>query len=245
MTSRRSSVPAHQRLSADIRELIAGAPGEGERLPTEAELADRYGVSRQTVRRAFQDLVAEGLVRRIPGSGTYPVQSGQRDRYVRPVGTIEDLMQWRDSEMELIEPFALECAPEIASLLELPSKVVARLTLRRTFDGKPFAFSRVSLPPDVAARLVDDGALPPPGVGTIIGSVAALLPEAVTEVQQEITAVALPTEVAEPLECEPGAPALRVSRVYFDAADRPIEVAITHYNADRYTYRLVLRGRMT
>jgi GntR family transcriptional regulator len=154
-------------------------------------------------------------------------------------------MEWRDSEMELLRPIALESAPETADLLSLPNSVVATLTVRRTFEGKPFAVSRVSLPPDVAARLIDDGALPPPGLGTIIGSVERLLPNPVAEVQQEITAVALEPDVAEPLECEPGTSALRVTRVYFDAEERPVEVALTHYNADRYTYRLVLRGRMS
>jgi DNA-binding GntR family transcriptional regulator len=239
----RSTVPVHQRLSADLRTLIERA--NGERLPTEAELADRYGVSRQTVRRAFQDLVAEGLVRRVRGSGTYPVQPAERDRYVRPVGTIEDLMQWRDSEMELVQPIALESAPDIATLLELPSTVVATLTLRRTFDGKPFALSRISLPPEVAAKLVDEGALPGVGTGTIIGSVERLLPDAVTEVHQEITAVTTPKDIAGQLDVEPDTPALRVQRLYFDADERPVELAITHYNPDRYTYRLVLRGRMT
>jgi GntR family transcriptional regulator len=246
MAARRSVVPVHQRLSADLRELIeAGDLGDGERLPTEVELADRYGVSRQTVRRAFQDLVAEGLVRRVPGSGTYPVPAGDRERYVRPVGSIEDLMQWRDSEMEFLEPVTLQNAPDLARVLALPSNVVAILTLRRTFDGKPFAVSRVALPPDVARRLVEDDALPSPGAGTIIGSIERFLPEVVTEVQQEITAVSTAADVAAQLGCEPGAPALRVERTYFDAEQRPVEHAVTHYHPDRYTYRLVLRGQMT
>ena len=51
--------------------ILQGDYADGRRLPTEAELAERHGVSRQTVRRAFQDLVAEGMVYRVPGRGTF------------------------------------------------------------------------------------------------------------------------------------------------------------------------------
>jgi GntR family transcriptional regulator len=245
MASQKSDGPVHQRLSADLRALIEkGALAEGERLPTEVELADRYGVSRQTVRRAFQDLVSEGWVRRIRGRGTFPVRATDRDRYVRPVGTIEDLMEWRDSQMELMQPISLESAPEEAAALDLPSKVVARVLLRRTYEGKPFALTRVCLPPEVGRRLVEEDLLPPAGTGTVIGSIAPLLSSAVATVEQGITAVAMSEDVADALGCEPGGPALRVERLYFDADERPVELAVTHYNPDRYTYRLALRGRV-
>ena len=51
--------PAHRRLSHALREQIAAGQFHGGRqLPTELELAGKYGLSRQTVRRAFYDLVA-------------------------------------------------------------------------------------------------------------------------------------------------------------------------------------------
>jgi GntR family transcriptional regulator len=244
MSTRRSGSPVHQRLSSDLRELIEQeAFGEGERLPTESELADRYQVSRQTVRRAFQDLVAEGLVRRVPGSGTYPVPASERHRYARSIGTIDDLLQWQDSEMEVLQGVTLENDPKIAALLELPGAVVATLTLRRLFDGKPFALSRVALRPDLAQRLVESDWQA--HAGTVIGAIQRLLPGAITTVQQEATAVATPEDVAGALDYSAGAPALRVQRIYFDENESPFEVAITHYNPDRYTYRLSLRGQMT
>jgi len=165
-----------------------------------------------TLRRAFQDLVTDGWVRRIRGRGTYPVRAADRDMYVRPVGTIEDLMEWRDSRMELMQPISLESAPEDAKALDLPGKAVATLLLRRTFEGKPFALSRVCVPPDLGRRLVEEDALPSAGVGTIIGSIVPLLSAPVTRVQQEITAAAMSADVATTLDCEPGAPGLRVER---------------------------------
>ena len=68
--------PAYQVLSRQLRdEIAAGMYRGGARLPTESELVQRHGVSRQTVRRAFQDLVAEGVVYRVPGRGTYADES--------------------------------------------------------------------------------------------------------------------------------------------------------------------------
>ena len=74
---------------------------DGARLPTESELVAQHGLSRQTVRRAFQDLVAEGAVYRVPGRGTYAHDGSHR--YLRQLGSIEDLMSLSDdTTMEVI-----------------------------------------------------------------------------------------------------------------------------------------------
>jgi DNA-binding GntR family transcriptional regulator len=241
----RRGVPAHQQLSDDLRKALrAGEFVDGSRLPTEAELERQYAVSRQTVRRAFQDLVAEGLVERTPGRGTYPVAGANSQRYVRPVGSIEELMEWDDSDMEVLQSFSLESRPEVARRLELRSNVVAVLLLRRTFNGRPFGVTRVHVSPDIGTRLVEDAVLEA-GPRTIIGAVQRYLPDPVARVQQVINAVAADARLAQLLELQVGSPALEVERTYFDAQDRPVELAMTHYNPDRYAYRLELRGRMS
>ena len=57
-------------LRSRFRELIA-ASRSGARLPSERQLSERGGVARMTVRHAMDALVAEGLVERRQGSGTY------------------------------------------------------------------------------------------------------------------------------------------------------------------------------
>jgi GntR family transcriptional regulator len=59
-------------LRARLRELVA-ASHVGDRVPSERELSLRWGVARMTVRAAMDALVAEGLVERRHGSGTYVV----------------------------------------------------------------------------------------------------------------------------------------------------------------------------
>lgn len=61
-----------QHLVSSLRDAISqGQYVAGQLLPSERELCSREGVSRTTVRRAIQQLVDEGVVYRVPGSGTY------------------------------------------------------------------------------------------------------------------------------------------------------------------------------
>jgi GntR family transcriptional regulator len=53
------------------RRIRAGEFGDAGRLPGETDLAEWYGVARMTVRRAHQELVRRGLVRVVPGKGTF------------------------------------------------------------------------------------------------------------------------------------------------------------------------------
>jgi GntR family transcriptional regulator, arabinose operon transcriptional repressor len=57
--------------SALLRQLRAGKWKPGDRMPSEAELVQRFGVSRITVARAVRDLSADGLVDRHRGAGTF------------------------------------------------------------------------------------------------------------------------------------------------------------------------------
>jgi DNA-binding LacI/PurR family transcriptional regulator len=68
----RKEQPIHKQLYQILREpIISGAYGSGTKLPTEAELTKVYDVSRITVRRALQELAAEGLVEGRKGQGTF------------------------------------------------------------------------------------------------------------------------------------------------------------------------------
>jgi DNA-binding LacI/PurR family transcriptional regulator len=62
----------HRRISQELRtEIAAGKFGPAGRLPSEAQLVERYGVARPTIARALLDLQHEGLVERRAGSGTF------------------------------------------------------------------------------------------------------------------------------------------------------------------------------
>ena len=95
---------AYRTLATRIRDAIRdGEYADGRQLPTEEQLAASYSVSRQTVRRAMQDLVSEGIIYRVAGRGTYPV--AEQDRYVNHFGSVEELMALSlDTECEVVSP---------------------------------------------------------------------------------------------------------------------------------------------
>src|SRR5689334_10172615 len=64
--------PKYQRVFEELRrEILMGKYKPGEKLPSEAELVERFGASRITVGRAVRDLQNLELVDRRAGSGTY------------------------------------------------------------------------------------------------------------------------------------------------------------------------------
>lgn len=72
----RYSLPKHAHVFATLqREISSGRWRRGERLPSESELVDRFGLSRITVGRAMRDLQAAGIVDRRAGSGSYVSES--------------------------------------------------------------------------------------------------------------------------------------------------------------------------
>ena len=66
------SSPIYIRIHNDLKESIEKGKWQvGDRIPAERELAEKYGVSRMTLRQAVQTLVDEGILERRVGSGTF------------------------------------------------------------------------------------------------------------------------------------------------------------------------------
>ena len=234
--------PAYQALRRRLLdEIAAGAYSDGVRLPTESELVAQLGLSRQTVRRAFQELVAEGAVYRVPGRGTYANDAG---RYLRQLGSIEDLMSLSDdTTMEVLTGLRRRVDVDAASRLRLDEDVVHAVTFRRLHSGVPFVVTRVFLPEHVARPVLDaaetaDGAV---STTTIIGLIEPHLSQPIAEAAQSITVGAADDEVAAGVGCAAGHPMLRVDRLYADAAGTPVELAVSHFLPEQYTYRVTLR----
>ncbi|MFG1934152.1 GntR family transcriptional regulator [Mycobacterium sp. NPDC048908] len=234
--------PAYQVLREQLRdELAAGRYSDGARLPTESELVARHGLSRQTVRRAFQDLVAEGAVYRVPGRGTYASEPG---RYLRQLGSIEDLMSLSDdTTMEVLAGLRRRVDVDAASRLRLDDDVVYSVVFRRLHDRVPFVSTTVHLVPSVAQKVLTSQALADRAVGThtVIGLLETHLSEPITEAAQSITVAPADDAVADAVDCQPGHPMLRVDRLYSDAGGRPVELSVSHFLPEQYTYRVTLR----
>lgn len=82
-----------QRLHQDLRELITSAEA-GERLPSEPKLAERFGVSRATLREAMRTFETQGLIQRQQGVGTFVTHpSGVMEAGLEALESIETLAE--------------------------------------------------------------------------------------------------------------------------------------------------------
>lgn len=242
--------PAYQLLGQRLRdEIVAGAYPDGVRLPTESELVAEHGLSRQTVRRAFQDLVAEGLVHRVPGRGTY----ARPQHYLRQLGSIEDLMSLsEDTTMEVLQGLSRRVDVTVAGRLQLENDVVHTVVFRRLHDrragaqrplGIPFVVTTVHLPESVARLVADSPELADGGVSTstVIGVLEPHLQHPIAQAAQSITVAPADELVAEALGCDTGHAMLRVDRLYSDTTGTPVELSVSHFLPEQYTYRVTLR----
>src|SRR5437868_4596593 len=79
----------HREISRQLlAEIAEGKYGKSARIPSEAQLVKRFGVSRPTVGRALRDLQSEGLIERRVGSGTYVRQRGGNVTTTRQLGLL-------------------------------------------------------------------------------------------------------------------------------------------------------------
>ena len=237
---------AYRNLAAQIRDAIRnGEYADGRQLPTEEQLSASFSVSRQTVRRAMQDLVSEGIIYRVAGRGTYPV--AEEDRYVNHFGSVEELMALSlDTECQVVSPLQRKVDVETASRLRLRSDEIFTVALVRLHADIPFCYTSVYLPPRIGQLLADVGELSSPGLRsrvTVIGLIDARRGGSITAAEQSISAAGAPAIAARHLGREAGEPMLRIDRLYFDEEDDPVELAVSYFDPEHYSYRVKLRRR--
>lgn len=109
-----------------------GVLADGERLPTEREVADATGLSRNTVRDAFSRLTERGLIARQVGRGTF-VNRAPRDVDAHPA---EGLPFQLPSPRQLVE-FRTECEPTLATLIVMNASDTELLDIEQiAFKGR-------------------------------------------------------------------------------------------------------------
>ncbi len=201
------------------------------------------------MRRAFQELVSEGVIYRVRGRGTFAVPGD--GAYLRSFGSIDDLLALSlDTELRVVEPLHVLASVTVAETLRVPEDSVMAMSFLRLRDGLPFCFTRVHVPLEIGRRLrglPELGALTEPGDRarfTVISLVDRVSDRPVHSAAQNTTAVAADPDTARRLGCPAGVPVLRIERLYCDRDLVPLELAVNHFHPDRYSYRLQMRGRV-
>ena len=234
---------AYRMLADELREGILRQSYPEGRLPTEAELARTHGLSRQTIRRAMQELVSSGMVYRVPGRGTFVAEHA--GRYLRQFGSVEDLMGLSlDTELDLVRPLRRQVDVSAAARMHLDSDVVWTVVFRRLHDEVPFCLTTVHLPPDVGSLLVGEPAVTEGGMrsrATVIGLLDGRLESPIADAEQSITVSPASALAAEHLQCSHDQALLRIERTYADADGAPVELAVSEFLPEHYSYRVRLR----
>ena len=226
--------PKGQALRAILEELLGSLP-PGTALPSERELAERYGLARMTVRNEVERLTAEGSVYRLHGRGTFVAEPR-----IAQAGTLtsftEDMLARGQVPGSTVVSGELVAADGfLAAALETkPGDSCFRLDRVRTADGRPMAVEQVYLPVGRFEGIER--------VDFADASLFEVLEEtfgvALGEAQQRVVAVSVEADEAERLGVPEGSPGLRFHTVTRDRDGTPILYAVSLYPGDRYEIAL-------
>ncbi|MFG1943465.1 GntR family transcriptional regulator [Nonomuraea sp. NPDC048826] len=240
-------------MASELRRAIySGILGPGAQLPTEAQLMEDHGVSRNTVRLALGELVNEGLVTRTPRRGTvvrdrrplliYP----QRELEPQPSGELREAFAYAVTQegrapSQYIEVLTVSPVEEIASRLELADGELAVVRRRLRFvDGQPYNTNDSYFP----RELVADSVIARPGdIERGANRVLEELGHEQVRVVDDIWARMPNQEEAERLQLELGTPVVVYVRVGYDRFDTPVRVAVSVLPADKHLIRYELDRR--
>lgn len=217
------------------RRIFLGEYREGDRLPSETEICEEFGVSRMTARQAVTLLVNAGQVQRIQGSGAF-VTSGRLERDLNTItGFHEDFASMGlDPGAEVISRERRRPTQmEQQKLGVSPQQEVVAVTRLRTLSGVPIGVQTMVVPisvvPDIEIFDLEHRSF-----------YAHLreLGKPLTRAEQHIAAVVRP-DIAEQLGIDPGIPYLQMDRVSF-VGDLAVEHLVSSFRADKYAYHVTL-----
>ncbi|TLP64380.1 phosphonate metabolism transcriptional regulator PhnF [Parasedimentitalea maritima] len=221
-------------LSSDIAD---GRYGSGDKLPTEAQLASRFGVNRHTVRHALKVMAKEGLVLARRGAGVFVAQRPteyQIGRRVRFHQNLEAAGRMPAKEVLLLE--TRKANPRETEALQLIGSEVHVYEGLSLSDGQPIGVFRSVFPADRFPNLLEN-------LEKARSVTKALQEHGVTDFtrsQTSLTAKTASATIALHLRLSEGAPILRAVSINVDPEGRPIEYGRTWFAGDRVT--LTVKG---
>ncbi|MBN3722678.1 GntR family transcriptional regulator [Burkholderia sp. Ac-20379] len=217
------------------REIHEGKYPPASTLPSEKELTERYGVSRQTVRFALRVLRERGLISSHPGIGTIVREPMKAEGRFKALNSAEDLLQFVEgTEMHAQSIREVIADAELAQHFECkPGLLFSEATFVRKSPGDslPMSFVKIYVPPRYAAAQQKPAVSNTP----VYQNIEKMFNVRVREIRQDVTATVLDAELSAILETSPGEAALQMTRFYYDANQQLLQVTISYYPRSRYT----------
>lgn len=236
------ALPLYLQVEATLKEMIEDTIySAGEQIPSERELSEQLGVSRMTVRRAIENLIAHGLLERRSTSGTY-VRQPQVQRGLGKDKTI-GLTQLLQNEGVIagsrLLTFEVVRAPlKIAEKLNirLGAQVVVLRRLRLA-NGQPFCVETSYIPYDLVPGLsAEDFSRPQASLYAIMQDKYGIK----LDKNDETISISFAThDEAEQLEIKEGDPILLMRSVVTDDTDRRVEYVKSVNHPERVIFHSI------
>jgi GntR family transcriptional regulator len=230
-----SSSPRYLEIADYLRGLVAAAE-PGDRLPSDAELCERFGVSRMTARQAVMVLANEHVLERKRGSGTF-VSSRRVPRALGSPLSFSASMRLRGMEptSRVLRAGPAKLTVEAARSLGVePSEPAIILERLRLADGIPMAIEHAMIPGSPSGLLDED---------LTSGSLHAAFERTgriPTRALAEVGARMATERERDLLQLRAHGIILAEVRTIFDQHDAPLEHTSTFYAAERYAFTAVL-----
>lgn len=242
---RHLSAPLHRQLGALLaRHIRSGRFRPGERIPSEREICETYGVSRTTVRQTIGALVAAGLLVRVPAKGTFVAGHRIEQDLTRVVRFSEAVSAaGYTPSSRLLGIHTLPAPPDAAKALGLPpGEPVVVVNMLSLGDGMPLAFYRIHLPQETGAptarALLAAEAEGRVTFGLVLEHVHRVSGLEPAQVVQTYEAAAASEEIARHLDVVEGAPIVASARTVLTASGAPITYDDAYYRGDRYRFTI-------
>ena len=216
--------------------ILTRTPADPLRLPTEARLAEEYGVAVSTIRQALTTLEAQGLITRRRRHGTFIADDAPAHPPIHVLGTLDTILSQQAGDD--VEVLRREPVPTPALLAahfpDVPDLVVYE-RLRR-HHGEPLSHAENHLRPEHADRITAADLRAAPMTKLLRDR--AKLP--IARIDNVVEACAAPPAIATLLGIPLAGPVLRSTNLTYATDGTVVDAAVIHYRADRFQYTVSL-----
>lgn len=231
-----TSQPLYKEVKSRItRSLIAGEWKPGAAIPSESRLAAQFQVSVGTIRKAIDELVAEKIVIRQQGRGTFVTIHTEDRQFYYFFHIVSKDGGKEPPTHELLSLQTIKADAETASQLGLKrDERVHRIHNVLKLAGAPVIFDELRV---AAARFADLNATKfAARDGTIYGLYQARYGINVVRISERLSAALPPARIARVLDISAGSPVLVIKRVAYTYHDEPVELRTSWVNTLHHEY---------
>lgn len=234
--------PLYRQIKALITQaLVAGEWRPGEAIPSESDLAARFGVSQGTVRKAVGELAAENLLTRLQGKGTFVASHAQEGSQLPFLRVTPDEGPLEEVSATLVGFRRGRAEAAVARALGLSGGAgVFRVDRVLRLAGRPVALDEVWLP---AVRFRGLGADVIEQHECMLYSLyESVFRLRVLSADERLKAVAATPQQAHWLGLQAGDPCLRVERIAYTYGREPAELRRSYVDTRTHHYRNQITG---